>query len=141
MTQSSETLGYALSENYIYTKEAYEAYLDHLNPGGTLAFVLHSANDLGKATATLLKVLEERGIPQNQAVKYMTVVNSSYIDGEDHSHGNQIMSPLLMVKTSPFTADESQKIIVLAQESKQQIISLPNEHERLAAITPPENKQ
>lgn len=141
MTQSSETLGYALSENYIYTKEAYEAYLDHLNPDGTLGFVLHSANDLRKATATLLKVLEERGIPREQASKYMTVVNSSYIDGENHSHDNQIMYPLLMVKNTPFTSDESQEIISLTLKSKQQIISLPNENERLNSITPPENMQ
>jgi hypothetical protein len=139
MTQSSETLGYALSENYIYTKEAYEAYLNHLNPGGTLAFVLHSANDLGKATATLLKVLEERGVPRDQAAKYLTVVNSSYIDGKKYEHG--IMYPLLMVKNTPFTSDESQEIISLAWESKQQIISLPNENERLNSITPPENVQ
>lgn len=141
MTQSSETLGYALSENYIYTEEAYGTYLDHLNPGGTLGFVLHSANDLGKATATLLKVLEERGIPREQASKYMTVVNSSYIKGESHSHYNQIMYPLLMVKNTPFSPDESQKIISLAQESKQKVISLPNEYERFDAITPPKEVQ
>lgn len=141
MTQSSETLGYALSENYIYTKEAYEAYLNHLNPGGTLAFVLHGGNDLGKATATLLQILEERGIPREQASKYMTVVNSSYINGEDHSHGNRLMYPLLMVKNTPFTTEESQKIISLALDSKQKILSLPHEYERLEAITPPKDVQ
>lgn len=141
MTQSSESLGYALSENYIYTKEAYEAYLEHLNPGGTLAFVLHSANDLGKATATLLKILEERGIPREQAASYMTVVNSTYIDGQKPNHGNQIMYPLLMMKNTPFTLDESKEIIALAIESKQQIISLPIVNERLKAITVSENKQ
>lgn len=141
MTQSSETLGYALSENYIYTKEAYETYLDHLNPGGTLAFVLHSATDLGKATATLLNVLEERGIPREEGAKYMTAINSSYVDGSNHSNHNQIMYPLLMVKTSPFTEDESQRIMTLAHDSRQEVISLPNINERLSAMTPPPNKQ
>ncbi|NLI93290.1 MAG: hypothetical protein GX434_14230 [Peptococcaceae bacterium] len=140
MTQSSETLGYALSENYIYTKQAYEAYLNHLNPDGTLALVLHNASNLGKATATLLQIFEERGIPRDQAVKYMTVVNSTVTDGQMHG-ANMIMYPLLMVKNMPFTSDESKKIISLAEQSGQQIISLPNEHEMLKAITPSSNQQ
>jgi len=141
MTQASETLGYALSENYIYTKEAYEAYLNRLNPDGTLAFVLHSKSYLGKATATLIQIFEDRGIPREEAVKYMTVVNSTYIDGQMHDHGNQIMYPLLMVKNTPFTAEQSQRIFSLAQQYKQQIVSLPNNYERLNAITPPAYQQ
>lgn len=142
MTQSSETLGYALSENYIYTKEAYEAYLNHLNPGGTLAFVLHGANDLGKATATLLSIFEERGIPRDKAAQYMVVVNSDFEDGQSRNHGtNMLMYPLLMVRNTPFTQEDAQMIIELASEGNQTILNLPGLHEHLPAITPPANMQ
>lgn len=142
MTQSSETLGYALSENYIYTKEAYKSYLDHLNPEGTLAFVLHGVNDLGKATSTLLTIFEERGIPQDKAIQYMAVVNSSFEDGQQHNHAAPtIMYPLLMVKNSPFTKEDSDNVMMLSIAGNQTIISLPGIHEQLKAIAPTADRQ
>lgn len=134
MTQASEAIGYALSENYIYTKEAYETYLDHLNPGGTLAFVLHGENDLYKATTTILKVFEEKGISREDAVKYMTVVNSPNDHGSEAAH---IMYPLLMVKNVPFEKAESDEIIELALNAKAKIVSLPDIHEKLLDFIPP----
>jgi len=137
MTQSSETLGYALSENYIYTKEAFQAYLDHLAPGGTLAFVLHGENDLAKASTTLLKIFTERGIPREQAAKYMTVLNSRTSSGQT-AH---LMYPLLMVKNTPFTEDESEAIIDLSLDAQTGILSLPKFKEQLLQLVPPESQE
>lgn len=137
MTQASETLGYALSENYIYTKEAFNAYLNHLTPDGTLAFVLHGKEDLQKALATVLKVLEERGVPQEKASQYLAVINSSYRDGKTHAHDNSIMYPLLMVKNSPFAKEESQQLQAMATLSNQPIIHLPLVMDNSEAIIPP----
>ncbi len=134
MTQASEALGYALSENYIYTKEAYETYLNHLNPGGTLAFVLHGENDLYKATTTILKVFEDKGISREDAVKYMTVVNSPNAHDSEAAH---VMYPLLMVKNTPFEKAESEEIIELALNAKAKILNLPDFHEKLLDFTPP----
>lgn len=142
MTQASETLGYALSENYIYTKEAYESYLDHLNPGGTLAFVLHGENDLIKATATLLSIFEERGISRENAAKYMVIANSEFLNGKSHKHVvKKVMSPLLMVKNIPFTEGESNKILELTLASGQTLLNLPGRHERISVIAPPAHTQ
>ncbi|KUO65880.1 MAG: hypothetical protein APF84_01075 [Gracilibacter sp. BRH_c7a] len=141
MTQASETLGYALSENYIYTKEAYETYLNHLNPGGTLAFVLHGENDLYKATTTILKIFEEKGIPREDAVKYITVVNSPSTHGTTSDHTLHVMYPLLMVKNTPFEKVESEEIIGLALNAEAKILSLPNFHEKLLDFTPPKNME
>lgn len=138
MTQSAESLGYALSENYIYTKEAFESYFNHLNPDGTLAFILHGVNDLAKATATLYEVFKERGVTREQANKYMAIVSENNPHNTGSNHGSQIMYPLLLVKKSPFTVAESEKIVDLAVDANTPIISLPYLHERLAVITPPE---
>ncbi len=124
MTQASETLGYALSENYIYTKEAYHSYLDSLNPGGTLAFILHGANDLGKATSTLLTALQERGISREEAAKHMVVINSDFEDGKTHGPG-KLMYPLLMVRNTPFTQSEASTILQMARERQQSVIHVP----------------
>ncbi len=134
MTQASEALGYALSENYIYTKEAYETYLDHLNPGGTLAFVLHGENDLYKATTTILKIFEEKGISRDDAVEYITVINSPNTHDQEAAH---IMYPLLMVKNTPFEKVESEEIIELSLNAKAKIVSLPKIHEKLLDFIPP----
>lgn len=138
MTQASETLGYALSENYIYTQEAFAAYLDHLNPEGTLAFVLHSKSDLSKALATLLQIFEARGVTREEAAQQIVVVNSSYMDGQFHGNSS-IMSPLLMVKTTPFAEDELDSIIELALAGKQSAIHLPGIHDQFQLIAPPEH--
>jgi len=57
MTQAAETLGYALSGNYIYTVEAFTEYLNHLESDGKLALVLHGKSDLQKAIAKAVKAL------------------------------------------------------------------------------------
>ena len=42
MTGAEQANGYALAENYIYTKEAVQTYYDHLKPNGKLVFVGHN---------------------------------------------------------------------------------------------------
>ena len=39
--EAADLVGYALSENYLFTREAFAAYLDHLTEGGRLALVVH----------------------------------------------------------------------------------------------------
>jgi len=136
MTQASETLGYALSENYIYTKEAYMSYLDSLNPGGTLAFILHGANDLGKATATLISALQERGISREEAAKHMVVINSDFEDGQTHGPG-KLMYPLLMVRDTPFTRSETNTILQMARERKQSAVHVPGFLDNTQLLAPP----
>jgi hypothetical protein len=56
---------YALSESYLYTVEAFEAYLDHLAPGGMLAitrWVSLPPRGVLKLFATAAVALERRGV-------------------------------------------------------------------------------
>ena len=56
---------YALSESYLYTVEAIDAYLDRLNPGGVLAitrWVNLPPRDVLKLFATAISALEQRGV-------------------------------------------------------------------------------
>src|SRR5438876_6463190 len=58
---------YALSESYLYTVEALDAYLDRLHPNGVLAitrWVNLPPRDVLKLFATAIAALERRGVPQ-----------------------------------------------------------------------------
>ena len=46
-------MGYALLENYLFTREAFQAYIDHLQPEGRLALVVHNHALMTRALATL----------------------------------------------------------------------------------------
>ncbi len=56
---------YALSENNLYTVEAFDEYLDHLRPGGILSvsrLYRFAGDEVLRATVLALTALEERGI-------------------------------------------------------------------------------
>ncbi len=56
---------YALSESYLYTVEAIDAYLERLNPGGVLAitrWVNLPPREVLKLFATAIAALEQRGV-------------------------------------------------------------------------------
>ncbi|NUO85511.1 MAG: SAM-dependent methyltransferase, partial [Cupriavidus sp.] len=56
---------YALSESYLYTVEAFEAYLRHLNPGGLLAitrWVSLPPRDIPKLFATAVAAMARMGV-------------------------------------------------------------------------------
>src|SRR4030095_2091141 len=58
---------YALSESYLYTIEAMDAYLDRLNPGGVLSitrWVNLPPRDVLKLFATAIAALERRGVAE-----------------------------------------------------------------------------
>lgn len=57
---------YALSENYLYTLEAFTQYLGHLGPGGILSitrWINIPPRDSLKIFATVLEALEQAGVP------------------------------------------------------------------------------
>lgn len=122
MTQAAETLGYALSENYIYTLEAFTKYLNHLTSDGKLALVLHGESDLRKAVATALQTLETKGLTKEEALKSIAYINSKTHGGKNHTG---ISYPLLIIKNQPFSLEEVKELQLLANNAKQEAIHLP----------------
>jgi hypothetical protein len=57
---------YALSENNLYTVEAFDEYLDHLRPGGVLSIsrpYRFTGEEALRATVVALETLRRRGVP------------------------------------------------------------------------------
>jgi predicted membrane-bound spermidine synthase len=73
-TQAAEPASQSLVENYIFTRQAFRAYLDHLAPGGHLAIVSHSALEGSRAAITALQVLEDAGKSLPQALEHMALL-------------------------------------------------------------------
>lgn len=127
MTNASQGMGYALSENYIYTVEAVNEYLDHLNDNGKIAFLAHDEEDLSKIVATAIRALESKGIPVKDAPNYIALF-TNLMKGE---HGGASMhSPVIVIKNKPFSAAESNGLLKTAKENGIEPIFAPLVYEQ-----------
>jgi hypothetical protein len=108
VTQAAERTGLALAENYLYTVEAFDDYLDHLTPDGRVALLLHHRTDLTRAFTTALAALINREKSPAEASRHLVVINNHAPEP------GMIMYPLLLLKRSPFTQSELDGLFVEA---------------------------
>jgi hypothetical protein len=97
MNQTRDSMVNTLSENFIYTKQALADYLERLNPGGQVSFVLHDQMDLLRVLTTVIEYFGDRGV-QIEDVARRIVIAFKPSEGR---HG--IMFPLLAVSPEPLT--------------------------------------
>jgi len=119
-TQSAEMVGYALAESYVYTKEAFAHYVDHLTDHGRLVFLLHDISDLMRAFTTGLAVLHQKGEDLTQAAKHMVIISPKV-----PNHPEILTMPLLILKKSPFTESEATTVAKLALALKFKPLFIP----------------
>ncbi|MBU5313490.1 hypothetical protein KQI38_15820 [Tissierella carlieri] len=109
MTNSVNNGGLSMSENYIYTKEAYGTYFEHLKDDGYLSFMFHDAQDMFKGINTGIEVLLDMGIKREDIPNHFVVVNNITLDKAEE-HKNYIDMPIVVFKKQPFTIEEIQNI-------------------------------
>ena len=119
MTGAAQANGYALAENYIYTKEAVQTYYDHLKPNGKLVFVGHNNMDMAKLTNTSLKVLQENGIP-NKLLKDQIFLGGELHEGEK----TMVHSPVVMMAKKPYSQEEIELINIFFTEQHYSVLHL-----------------
>ena len=112
-TFSAQSTGaYLLAESYLYTVEAFDDYLDHLEDDGVFSIVLgdwlYDDPNLPSPLATRLALvaraaLERRGIENPKA--HMMLVAQPFESGEEGPVAGSMMADLLVKKT-PFTSEE-----------------------------------
>ncbi len=124
MTNSVENTMYSLSENYIYTTEAFESYLNHLETDGKLSFMMHSGTDLVKIVNTGIKVLLDKGVPQEEVTDYFVIVNGLDPEHKD-MHNDKVSMPLVIFKNQPFDEREIQAIIGVTNSQMKEMIHYP----------------
>ncbi len=119
MTGAAQANGYALAENYIYTKEAVQTYYDNLKPNGKLIFVGHNNMDMAKLTNTSMKVLQENGIP-NKLLKDQIFLGGELHEGQE----TMVHSPVVMLAKRPYSQEEIETINHFFTEQKYSILHL-----------------
>ena len=96
VTKSSRSLdGLLLTENYLFTVQAFQTYLKKLTPEGRLVLVTHGSLEMYRAVFTAVEAMKQKGIPEQEAMKHIYVVNRS-------------MLPVVVIKKEPFTPEEAQ---------------------------------
>lgn len=127
MTSTSQGVGFALSENYIYTVNAMKEYLQHLNQGGRIAFLAHDQQDMSKIVATAILALKNQGIPVKDTPKHIAIFRKNLPQdqhGEEHIH-----TPMVIIKMEPFTHQESMFLVEYAQKNGQLPLFAPHIYE------------
>ena len=93
VTQTSRSLeGYSLTENFLFTTESINDYLEHLTDEGRLVVVTHDDFTMWKLLSVSLATLNERGISNTAALNqiYMLGLSSANI------------YPVFVLKKTPF---------------------------------------
>jgi len=85
---------FAMSENYLLTKEAIDDYLKKLTPEGRLIFTVHNEWELVRLIATAVSVFRDMGVPNDEIKNHFVVVEAEY-------------APTVVMKKNPFTLDET----------------------------------
>jgi hypothetical protein len=94
----------SLSASFVYTIEAFDTYLDHLEPGGYLAitrWLKLPPRDSAKLFLTALQALERRGVAE--PARQLALIRSWE-------------TTTLLVKNGPFTPEDTQRIRTFADQ-------------------------
>ena len=104
---------YALSENYLYTLEAFTQYLEHLAPGGILSitrWIKIPPRDSLKIFATVIEALEQAGVTNpGRRLAMIRSWNTS----------------TLLVKNDDFTADNMADLKAFSRERSFDLVYYP----------------
>lgn len=98
VTQNAELHGIALTENALYTVEAFREYLSHLTSGGAVAIKLYDELTLTRAVTTAVAALASAERTPSEATRHLFAVLDTRA---------LLPIPLLLVRENPFTRDEA----------------------------------
>jgi hypothetical protein len=97
--------GYALSENYLYTREAFQQYFDHLTDNGVL-LMIRWYDEIPRLVSSVIAALTSRGSTVEEAGQHMAIV----LDEISSFDGRRIYKADLVVKKSPFSSADLEVI-------------------------------
>jgi len=117
VTGSAELRTQALSENTLYTRDAFRLYLEHLTPAGQLALKLYDEVTLTRALTTAVQVLSEGGATEAEALNHLVALL-------DTSGARPV--PLLLVRQEAVSREEAVRLGRLAEEQGYALLLLPH---------------
>lgn len=101
--------GLALTENYLYTQDAIEAYYDHLTPDGALVIV-RWPEDVRRLVANSVNLLATReGMPIERIGRHILAVSERKWAMEDYRP--EPVETVFMLTKSPLTAEATDRLL------------------------------
>lgn len=126
MPSAIENTKYSLSENYLFTEEAFKLYFDKLAENGKLSFRTNSTLDMTRIVNTGIKVLMDKGVKHKEISKYFTIINGES-EINKHIHNEIINRPMIIFKKSPFNQEEITSLLNIVGQQNGFMIHCPNE--------------
>ena len=120
--------GYALSENYLYTVEAFKQYLNHLNGVNGKLVMVRWSTELPRLIPLAVEALREyeKGTSNQQDIsKQILVVEDSPGLTFGPNPQRTFYPVLLVIKNSPFTASELALIKERINKGDAKVIAMP----------------
>ncbi len=108
----------ALSENYIFTKEAFEAYWDHLTDNGRIGFVAHQGIEGIRLLVAALDMLEGQGMSLQNALQHVSLAT---LTGGDP----QTRTSVLVVTRQPWSGAMVNNYVTQAHLRSAGLLYLP----------------
>src|SRR5919108_496796 len=128
--------GYALSENYLYTVEAFRQYLQHLDEENGMLVMVRWNIELPRLMPLIVESLrQETGKDAQEISKQMIVVENRpglYFGANDN---RTIYPVIVMLKNKPFTDTEIGLVTERVRENDAQVFVIPGVH-----VQPPYDK-
>ncbi len=118
---ASSSGAFMLTENVLYTKEAFKVFLDHLEPKGVLSVIRWGdekrPEEILKLAGLARSALQASGI-ENAKERIMLIGAPSTFEGN--------WMGLMMMSPDPFTAEDISRIEQICKERDYKILWLPN---------------
>lgn len=104
VTKSTRSVeGYALTENNLFTVEAFGDYLNRLSTNGRMIIVAHNEAEIYKLVSLTVKAFENRGVSQQEAMKHLYTIASG-------------MMPTIVIQNQPLTPDQATQVHELSHK-------------------------
>jgi hypothetical protein len=99
----------ALSESYIFTREALSTYWRHLTDTGTIAFATHQGVEGIRLLVAALDMLQAEGIPVEQALRHVAF-------GSRRTGDAQTRTSVVIIRRQAWTPDETNALVETAHD-------------------------
>jgi predicted membrane-bound spermidine synthase len=100
--------GLSLTENYLYTREALEAYYDRLSADGTLVIV-RWPSDVPRLVANSVAFLRDRGMTIDQIGRHILAVSERV--PKSTAQGPEPVETIFMLTKSPLSAEKTAMLL------------------------------
>jgi hypothetical protein len=119
LTATAQSGTYALAESYLYTREAFRSYLDHLNPSGALVMIDDTFERTLKNTVTAVATMErDFGLRSDEAMQRVAVAFNPRTQELGYKY-------LLLVSPTPLSAERIRRLAAEAAQRPFDLLWLP----------------